>query len=78
MVVEVEQPGADRPVRQLGVPVKLSRTPGDPRRLPGPGLGEHTHGVLRDAGYTDAEIAALDADGAIGGLAQGVTGSFLS
>jgi hypothetical protein len=34
--------------------------------------------VLREAGYTDAEIAALDADGAIGGLAQGVTGSFLS
>ena len=78
MVVEVEQPGADRPVRQLGVPVKLSRTPGDPRRLPGPGLGEHTHGVLRAAGYTDAEIAGLEEDGAIGGLAQGVTGSFLS
>ena len=78
MVVEVEQPGADRPVRQLGVPVKLSRTPGDPRRLPGPGLGEHTQSVLRDAGYTGEEIAALEEDGAIGGLAQGVTGSFLS
>ncbi len=78
MVVEVEQPGADRPVRQLGVPVKLSRTPGDPRRLPGPGLGEHTQGVLRDAGYTDVEIAALEEGGAVGGLAQGVTGSFLS
>ena len=31
MVVEMEQPGFG-PVRQLGVPVKLSRTPGDPTR----------------------------------------------
>ena len=36
MVVELEQPGAERPVRQLGVPVKLSRTPGQPQG-PGPG-----------------------------------------
>ncbi len=78
MVVEIEQPGADRPVRQLGVPVKLSRTPGDPRRLPGPGLGEHTAAILRDAGYTDAEIAELTDGGAIGVLAEGATGSFLT
>ena len=78
MVVEIEQPGADRPVRQLGVPVKLSRTPGDPRRLPGPGLGEHTAAVLRDAGYTDEEIGELTEAGAIGVLAQGATGSFLT
>ena len=78
MVVEIEQPGADRPVRQLGVPVKLSRTPGDPRRLPGPGLGEHTAAVLRAAGYTDAEITELTEGGAIGVLAEGATGSFLT
>ena len=29
MVVEIEQPGAERPVRQLGIPVKLTRTPGE-------------------------------------------------
>ena len=29
MVVELDQPGAERPVRLLGVPVKLSRTPAD-------------------------------------------------
>ncbi len=29
-------------VRQLGLPVKLSRTPGEHARLPGPALGEHT------------------------------------
>src|SRR5213079_2485212 len=38
MVVELEQPGTDG-VKQLGVPVKLSRTPGAPQG-PGPALGE--------------------------------------
>ncbi len=42
MVVEVSQPGVQKPVRQLGVPVKLSRTPGAPDRMPAPALGEHT------------------------------------
>ena len=46
MVVELDQPGATQPVRLLGVPVKLSRTPGDANRSPGPGLGEHTQEVL--------------------------------
>ena len=34
MVVELDQPGAERPVRLLGVPVKLDRTPGDPTGRP--------------------------------------------
>src|SRR5438067_5054689 len=42
MVVEHEQPGATQPVRLLGVPVKLSATPGDTAQRPGPALGEHT------------------------------------
>src|SRR4029079_3057746 len=42
MVVELDQPGAERPVRQLGVPVKLARTPGEPGRRPGAALGEPT------------------------------------
>ncbi len=52
MVVELDQPGAQRPVRLLGMPVKLSRTPGDPTRAPGPALGEHTAEVLAEAGFT--------------------------
>jgi crotonobetainyl-CoA:carnitine CoA-transferase CaiB-like acyl-CoA transferase len=64
MVVELDQPGAQRPVRLLGVPVKLSRTPGDPNRRPGPALGEHTGEVLAAIGYGDEEIAALLASGA--------------
>ncbi len=69
MVVELDQPGAAAPVRAIGVPVKLSRTPGDHGRLPGPGLGEHTAEVLREAGYDEAEIAALLAGGAVAGPA---------
>jgi len=64
MVVEIEQPGADRPVRQLGVPVKLSRTPGRHDRIPGPALGEHTEEVLLAAGYSPEELAALLESGA--------------
>ena len=77
MVVEIEQPGVAEPVRQLGVPVKLSRTPGDHGRLPGPGLGEHTAAVLAELGYDDARIAALLEEGAVAGAAEGVAGSFL-
>jgi alpha-methylacyl-CoA racemase len=75
MVVEIDQPGVERPVRQLGVPVKLGRTPGEHGRLPGPALGEHTEGVLLAAGYTEAEVAELLATGAAAGPAgaeQGV------
>jgi alpha-methylacyl-CoA racemase len=75
MVVELDQPGTGG-VRQLGVPVKMSRTPGGVR-APGPVLGEHTREVLAAAGYSDAEIAALEEAGAVGGPAAGVQGSFM-
>jgi alpha-methylacyl-CoA racemase len=70
MVVEIDQPGAARPVRQLGIPVKLARTPGEPRRLPGPALGEHTEEVLRAAGYSEEEVAELLRTGAAAGPAE--------
>jgi alpha-methylacyl-CoA racemase len=75
MVVQLDQPGTDG-VKQLGVPVKMSRTPGG-LRAPGPVLGEHTREVLAGAGYSDAEIAELEEAGAVGGPAAGVEGSFM-
>jgi alpha-methylacyl-CoA racemase len=78
MVVELEQPGAAEPVRLLGVPVKLSRTPGDPGGAPGPVLGEHTDAVLAEAGFDAHAIARLKDEGAVAGPATGVQGSFLA
>jgi alpha-methylacyl-CoA racemase len=78
MVVELAQPGAERPVKLLGVPIKLSRTPGDANRAPGPALGEHTDEVLSAAGLGADEIAALHEAGAVAGAAGGVQGAFLS
>jgi alpha-methylacyl-CoA racemase len=69
MVVELEQPGAERPVRQLGVPIKLTRTPGEHARLPGPALGEHTEEVLLAAGYSPERVAELLSCGAAAGAA---------
>ena len=74
MVVEIEQPGIGRPVRQLGVPVKLGRTPGEHARLPGPALGEHTEEVLLAAGFAEAEVAELLAAGAAAGPARAAAG----
>ncbi len=68
MVVSLTQPGIAAPVRRLGVPIKLGRTPGDPAGRPGPTLGEHTDAVLAAAGYAPEEIAALHADGAVAGI----------
>ncbi|MHB8492426.1 MAG: CaiB/BaiF CoA transferase family protein [Solirubrobacteraceae bacterium] len=55
------------PVRALGIPVKLSRTPGDHARLPAPALGEHTAEALGELGLSEQEIAALAASGAVAG-----------
>ena len=65
MVIEWEQPALG-PVRQLGIPVKLSRTPGTVH-APAPALGEHTEEVLRSAGFSDDEIKGLIETGAAAG-----------
>jgi alpha-methylacyl-CoA racemase len=74
MVTAVEQPELGI-VRQLGNPVKLSRTPADPTR-PAPAFGEHTDEVLAEAGYSEAEITAMKASGAAAGPAAEPQGEF--
>ncbi|WP_196189507.1 CoA transferase [Conexibacter sp. W3-3-2] len=63
MVVELEQPGVDGPVRALSCPVRLSRTPAEPRRLPAPGLGADTRAILGSV-YTVEEVEELISSGA--------------
>lgn len=75
MIVELDQPEVGR-VRQLGIPLKLSRTPGA-IRAPAPALGEHTEEALREAGYSEGEISALLRSGAAAGLASEAQGAFL-
>jgi alpha-methylacyl-CoA racemase len=65
MVVELDQPGFGA-VRQLGFPVKLSRTPAAIAK-PAPALGEHTVELLGEAGYSAEEIKALEEQGAVKG-----------
>jgi crotonobetainyl-CoA:carnitine CoA-transferase CaiB-like acyl-CoA transferase len=63
MLVETVHPKAGR-VRQIGVPIKFSATPGEVRHA-APELGEHTDEVLRGAGYTAEDIQRLRKDGVI-------------
>jgi alpha-methylacyl-CoA racemase len=74
MVVELEQPHMGT-VRQLGIPVKLGRTPGKVED-PAPVLGEHTTEVLKEVGYADDEIEALLAEGAVAGPTAGSEAAF--
>ena len=64
MLVEVEQPGAHRPLTIANTPIRMSRTPGGVRRR-APLTGEDTDRVLGDFGFAAEEVAALRASGAI-------------
>ncbi|MFQ5990674.1 MAG: CaiB/BaiF CoA transferase family protein [Candidatus Methylomirabilales bacterium] len=63
MVVELDHPVAGK-IKNIGIPVKLSLTPGEIRR-PAPLLGQHTDEVLLWLGLDSSEIARLRQVGAI-------------
>ena len=51
-------------IPQLGFPIKFGGTPGV-IRTPPPLLGEHNEEVLKQAGYSEAELVAIRQAGAI-------------
>ncbi len=63
MVVDLVHPGAGH-IKALGVPVKLSGTPGAVDR-PAPLLGQHTAEILTELGYTGAEQRELEEKGVV-------------
>ena len=65
MTIAYEQPELGE-VKQLGFPIKLSRTPAGIDR-PAPALGEHTVEVLTEVGYSTEEVEALEESGAAKG-----------
>ena len=57
---------SEGPVSDTAVPTQWSRSaPSEPR--PAPRLGEHSAEILREAGYTDEQLAALFASGVTAG-----------
>ncbi|MGH2372155.1 MAG: CoA transferase, partial [bacterium] len=63
MVVEIDHPRAGR-IKQTGVPMKLSETPGR-IATPPPLLGQHTESILSELGYNAKEISSLRTGGAV-------------
>lgn len=63
MIVETTHPTAGK-VKGIGLPIKFSETPGNMTR-PAPKFGQHTRDVLREHGFSDAEIDEMIAARAV-------------
>ena len=63
MFLEIPHPTLGS-VKQTGLPIKFSRTPGGLDRHP-PLLGEHNRAILSDLGYSDSEVDDLAAKSVI-------------
>ena len=63
MVIEVEHPTEGK-VKQVGIAIKMSDTPGGVRSL-APLPGEHTDEILTGFGYNDEAISQLRQQGIV-------------
>jgi crotonobetainyl-CoA:carnitine CoA-transferase CaiB-like acyl-CoA transferase len=63
-ILEIDYPGIG-PVKAANNPIKLSDAPVEVRRL-SPQVGQHTVEIMRDLGYSDADIAGLRDAKAVG------------
>ena len=63
MVAELTHPQYG-PLRVLGIPIKLSDTPGIVENAP-PMFGEHNREVLQKLGFTEKEVADLESSGVL-------------
>jgi len=63
-VQEIDYPGYG-PVKVVGIPVNLHKTPGKIRGAPA-AHGENTGDILLELGYSKEEIAQLEAEGVAG------------
>jgi crotonobetainyl-CoA:carnitine CoA-transferase CaiB-like acyl-CoA transferase len=63
MLVEIQHPKAGR-IKQIGVPIKFSETPGEVR-TPAPEIGEHTEQILKGLGYSQEAIERWRKEGVI-------------
>jgi formyl-CoA transferase/CoA:oxalate CoA-transferase len=64
MIVDLQHPTLGT-VREVGIAIKLSETPGTIRSA-APSSGQHTDAVLKDLGYGSSDIDALRTKGVIG------------
>lgn len=64
MVIDIEDAELGK-IRQVGIPFKMSETPGSVRKL-APVLGEDTGRVLKELGYTGKQIATWRKAGIVG------------
>ncbi len=63
MMVELEDPDLGI-LKNIGIPVKLSLTPGSIRHR-APNMGEHTEEILLQAGYSAGDVARLREEGVV-------------
>jgi len=63
LICEIDHPTEGR-IKQLGIPIKFSETPGQ-LRFPPPQLGEHSTEILRSLGYTKEQIQDFQIKGVI-------------